>query len=205
MASALIHICVAKKINEKLKLNEKELLLGSIAPDISKQIGESKIKSHFLDNEKTSIPNINKFKEKYNVKTAFDIGYLIHLYTDKYFYDGFLDRLVRNDSVRLLDGVIVNLSNDVICNLIYNDYTNLNVELIDYYHLDLSLFYEDFIKPTSIIEEIPISKLDILIDKMGTIILNSKLNTSYIFNMDIIIDFIEEVSLQIEKDLNILM
>ena len=39
MASAVIHLCVAKKVNEKLKMNERELLLGSIAPDISKQVG----------------------------------------------------------------------------------------------------------------------------------------------------------------------
>ena len=48
MASAIIHISVAKKINEILHMNEKELFLGTIAPDISKQIGESKDKSHFL-------------------------------------------------------------------------------------------------------------------------------------------------------------
>ena len=38
MASAIIHLCVAKCANEILKRNEKEFLLGSIAPDISKQV-----------------------------------------------------------------------------------------------------------------------------------------------------------------------
>ena len=42
MASAIIHLCVAKEINKYLKMDENYLLLGSIAPDISKQIGETK-------------------------------------------------------------------------------------------------------------------------------------------------------------------
>ena len=42
MASAIIHICVAKEINKTLQLPEKELFLGSIAPDISKQVGQTR-------------------------------------------------------------------------------------------------------------------------------------------------------------------
>ena len=44
MASSIIHICVAKEVNKYLKRNEKEILIGSIAPDISKQIGRTKKK-----------------------------------------------------------------------------------------------------------------------------------------------------------------
>ena len=64
MASAIIHLCIAKKVNEKLKMNEKELFLGSIAPDISKQIGESKVKSHFLNTSDSDVPNVFDFLEK---------------------------------------------------------------------------------------------------------------------------------------------
>ena len=53
MASALIHLAVAKKILEKIHVeNEYEYYLGSIAPDISKQIGQSKDKSHFIKIQK---------------------------------------------------------------------------------------------------------------------------------------------------------
>ena len=49
MASAIIHIAVAKCLENKLHIeNKKDYYLGSIAPDISKQIGQTKIKSHFL-------------------------------------------------------------------------------------------------------------------------------------------------------------
>ena len=47
MASSVIHMCVAKRINEKLKMNQNMILLGSIAPDISKHLGETKTKPEF--------------------------------------------------------------------------------------------------------------------------------------------------------------
>ena len=47
MASSVIHICVANEINKVLKKDNRKLLIGTIAPDISKLIGESKYYSHF--------------------------------------------------------------------------------------------------------------------------------------------------------------
>lgn len=49
MASTVIHMVVSKLVNKKLKRNENVLLMGSIAPDISKCIGDTKEKSHFLN------------------------------------------------------------------------------------------------------------------------------------------------------------
>ncbi len=49
MASSMIHIAVASEINKVLKRDSKKLLIGSIAPFISKQIGETKVLSHFQD------------------------------------------------------------------------------------------------------------------------------------------------------------
>ena len=66
MASAIIHMCVAKKVNEVLKMDENMIFLGSIAPDISKIVGESKVASHFLDGmDEDCIPNCEKFVNKY--------------------------------------------------------------------------------------------------------------------------------------------
>ena len=48
MASSLIHMCVASEINKKYNLPKNMLLLGSIAPDISKLVGETKVKKSFL-------------------------------------------------------------------------------------------------------------------------------------------------------------
>ena len=59
MASALIHLAVAKNLLKDLKVeNEKDYLLGSIAPDLAKQIGTSRIDSHFLIHTKEDVPNI---------------------------------------------------------------------------------------------------------------------------------------------------
>ena len=66
MASAVIHLCIAKEVNKYLNMNLNELLLGSIAPDISKQVGETKEISHFLDHtNEDDIPNIDRFLAKY--------------------------------------------------------------------------------------------------------------------------------------------
>ena len=61
MASSMIHMAVAKEINKKLKKDEKALLIGTIAPDISKLIGDNKIKSHFLGNDGTNVPDLYNF------------------------------------------------------------------------------------------------------------------------------------------------
>ena len=46
MASAIIHLAIAKKVKERVKVKrEKDYFLGAIAPDISKQVGETKEKS----------------------------------------------------------------------------------------------------------------------------------------------------------------
>ena len=72
----------------------------------------------------------------------------------------------------------------------YNDYTNLNVKLIDEYNLDLSIFYEDISKFNDIIKEIPMDKIDIIVNKAGIIIENSKESKPYVFDTKIINKFI---------------
>ena len=65
MASSMIHIAVANEINKVLKRDSSQLLIGTIAPDISKLIGETKEKSHFLTQNETDIPDIYKFLSLY--------------------------------------------------------------------------------------------------------------------------------------------
>ena len=47
--------------------------------------------------------------------------------------------------------------------------------------------------------EIPIDKLPILVDKMGVIIENSKMDKPYVFDMPIIINFIQYATEKILK------
>ena len=202
MASAVIHLAVAKTLEKYLQIeNKKDYFLGSIAPDISKQIGRTKQESHFLYNTRDDIPNINLFVEKYpNFKqNSFELGYFIHLYTDKIWFSRFINKIVSGNYIKLLDGTVITSTPKEIQELIYQDYTNLNIQLLDEYKMDLSLFYEDFIPPKTTFKEIPIDKLNILIDKMGIIIENSTEKKPYTFDIYLILEFIDEVSQEILK------
>ena len=202
MASAIIHLAVAKTLEKYLNIeNKRDYYLGSIAPDISKQIGENKQKSHFLFNTIDNIPNIELFTNKYpNFKdNSFNLGYFIHLYTDKIWFSKFINKITTGSCIRLLDGSIITTTPEEIEKLIYQDYTNLNIKLLDEYKMDLSLFYEDFIEPKTNITEIPINKLNILINKMGIIIENSTIEKPYTFDTYLVLEFIDNASQKILK------
>lgn len=196
MASAIIHLAVAKKVAKELFIKDKyDYYLGAIAPDISKQIGKTKEESHFLYNTTDDIPNIYLFIKKYpDFKfNSFDLGYFTHLYTDKLWFEEFMPEIRLNNSIKLLDGTIIQTqSEEETLRLIYSDYTNLNIKLIEEYNLDLSLFYEEFKIPKTSIKEVPINNLDILINKMGILIENTKETKAYTFDMLSINEFIDK-------------
>lgn len=202
MASAIIHLAIAKELQKDLKIsNEKDYLLGSIAPDISKQIGQNRDISHFITN--TEEPNLSIFKHKYpNFKeNSFTLGYYIHLYTDLLWNINFINKIIKGNEIKLLDGTIITTTIDEVEKMLYSDYTNINIKIIEDYNLDLSLFYEEFSIPKTILNEIPTEKLDILIDKMGIIIENSKESKPYTFDIEKINIFINESIQTIKEEL----
>ncbi len=202
MASTVIHMVVSKLVNKKLKRNENVLLMGSIAPDISKCIGDTKEKSHFLDNEIDNIPNMNKFLEKYKdyLNDDFVMGYYIHLYTDYLWFKYYLPSLENNNIVTKLNGEKVKLNGNMLSLYIYNDYTNLNIELLTKYNIDLEFLYNnELFSIPNIIEEIPMDKLNILFDKTIDIVSKSKLSKSYLFDMESIDKFIKMATNEILK------
>ena len=204
MASAVIHLCIAKEVNKYLKMNEYDLLLGSIAPDISKQIGETKEISHFLDHSnEDDIPNIDRFLAKYrnDLHNPFTMGYFIHLLTDKYWFRDYIyqyvDRYTRENNKRKLTA-------SALRNIIYNDYTNLNTVLIDKYELSLDIFSNPMELPNSKITEIPVEKLGLLLEKMSYIIEESHEEKNFIFDTTDIEKFIDDTVKYIIKDLQML-
>ena len=204
MASAIIHLCIAKEINKYLKMDENYLLLGSIAPDISKQIGETKEISHFLDHSnEDDIPNIDRFLSKYKseLNNPFEMGYFIHLLTDKYWFRDYVYKFIERYTQ---DKLKKNVTYTALKDLIYNDYTNLNISLIDNHSLNLDLFYNEIELPKSKIIEIPVDKLDILIEKMGIIIEDSKEEKTFIFDSTDIEDFIKSTVKYIIRDIQML-
>ena len=192
MASSIIHIAVASEINKELKRDKAKLFIGTIAPDISKLVGESKVKSHFLDSN-DNIPNIEKFLDKYKnrLNDDFVLGYYIHLFTDFLWFKYFITEISEKDLIKKLDGTIVKCNGRMASIYIYNDYTNLNSQLMDLYDLDLKIFYNDLPKMENIIDEIPMDKLDLIINKSGTIIMNSKAYKDMVFNIEHVKQFIE--------------
>ena len=76
MASSVIHMVVASEINKVLKRDNNKLLIGAIAPDISKLLGETKVRSHFLKRKGNDVPNIERFLQKYrnNLNDDFVLG-----------------------------------------------------------------------------------------------------------------------------------
>lgn len=195
MASAIIHMAVAKVVKEKmnLSLNEKEYYLGTIAPDISKEINRSRDESHFIRNGNICVDDfINKYRLFLN--NAFEIGYLIHLCTDAIWNSNFLDNFVYDNQVKFIDGTVLNLSKEDIRKVIYNDYSNMNILLLEEYNMDLSLFYEEFEYPIIHIDEIPNNLLNIIVKKIGIISLNSKLEKSLVFDINNVKKFIEDAS-----------
>ncbi len=206
MASAIIHLAIAKKVNEKIKVdNQKDYYLGAIAPDISKQIGESREQSHFLINTTKGMPNIDLFKKRYPtfMYNSFNLGYFTHLYADKCWEKNFLPNIKHDNFIKLTSGIFIKTTTEEINKMIYSDYTNLNIKVIEEYDLDLSLFYEDFIIPKTEMKEIPINNLDILINKMGILIENSKSEKTYTLDIEKIKLFIEETATKIINELQI--
>jgi hypothetical protein len=67
MASAMIHIAVANEINKVLKMDQRKLLIGSIAPDMGKLIGRGKLITHFLGEDgPDDIPNMDEIFKEYD-------------------------------------------------------------------------------------------------------------------------------------------
>jgi|GEM_PF-462836 len=199
MASAVIHLCVAKSVNDKMIERRKvfdiqHLLLGAIAPDIAKQVGEKKNKSHFLPPIATEddIPNVPFFLYKYGhvLHQSFELGYYIHLLTDEYWFRDFIyifiDAYCKNNNIESLNYTKLK-------DVIYSDYTSMNITLISKYELDVSLFTDQNITyPSSEITEIPMDKIHVIVEKMGEIIRESKTKKIELLEIYYVHDFIED-------------
>ena len=190
MASSVIHMAVANEVNKVLKRDNSKLLIGSIAPDISKQIGQDRTISHFIFED--GLIDLDKFLDKYknNLDDDFVLGYYIHLLTDYFWFKYFMPEITNYSIIKTLDGKELKLSKEEICKYIYNDYTNINIRVINEYNMDLKIFFNELPEIKKIIEEIPMDKLQVIIDKAGNIIMNSTNGKNYTFDIKNIKQFI---------------
>ena len=209
MASSMIHIVVANELNKEINKDKNKLFIGTIAPDISKLVGDTKKNSHFIDEEDGDIPNLDRFLDKYNtyLNDDFVLGYYIHLYVDYLWFKYFIPEVLDKDLITKLDGTIVKCTPGMLKMYIYSDYTNLNTRLLEEYDLDLKIFYNELPEFNNIIEEIPMDRMDIIVNKAGEIIENSKIFKDFVFNIDNVKQFVD-LSVKLIKsnliDLNII-
>ena len=208
MASSMIHIVVANELNKKMDKDKTQLLIGTIAPDISKLVGDVKKHSHFIDDD-GDIPNLDRFLNKYkkNLDDDFVLGYYIHLYTDYLWFKYFIPEIIDKDLITKLDGTVVKCTPGMLKMYIYSDYTNLNTRLLEEYDLDLKIFYNELPEFNNIIEEIPMDRMDIIVNKAGEIIENSKIFKDLVFDIDNVKQFVDLAVQLIEsnlRDLNII-
>lgn len=208
MASAIIHIAITNNLNKKLKRDKTKILIGTIAPDIAKMLGETKKRSHFQKEDHDNIPRLNLFLKKYQkyLDDDFVLGYYIHLFVDYLWFKYFIPEIINNDKklIKRLDGTIIKYNGDEFVSYLYNDYTNLNQIVIDKYNLDLKIFYNELPKFKNIITEIPMDKIDFLIDKMGLIIMESKKSKPFCVDSSSIENFIKTSTEIIEGNLELM-
>lgn len=94
MPSWSVHLAIAKKINEKLKLNEDLFLYGNLIPDVDKGTKITRYEAHYY-NENLPFPtvpqekmiDINKFLNVYKevLNNPLILGYYSHILTDQFY------------------------------------------------------------------------------------------------------------------------
>ena len=194
MASFMVHIAVASEINKQLRRDRSKLLIGTIAPDISKILGDDKKYTHFLSPSNLNVPSLDKFLNLYgkHLNDDFVLGYYIHLYVDYLWFKYFIPEIY-DESKELLtkiDGSTITCHGQMLSMYIYNDYTNLNEKIIKDYKIDMEFLYDEIPRFRNIIMEAHMDKLDKLIMKSRYILENSKISKDMVFNMENIDNFI---------------
>ena len=177
MPSIAVHMAVAKLVADMLNIDDNNFILGNILPDIvSGDDSHHKIRGKYY-----LIPDLSYFKNKLDFNNKLHLGYYTHLLLDKYF----------------LEDYILNNVNDL--NIfknkeIYKDYDCLNYRVINNYNLDVDKIKNIIIK----------NKLDNIDDEKLNKNINCLVNIndqeSKYLNYDSLINFIDDVSLSISKE-----
>lgn len=173
MPAGGIHLCVGKRVADKLNINKSmEFYIGLVAADSWRNSSSTKMGTHFLDSIDSIDYHYDLFFNKYfdYMDNLFVLGYLVHLITDRYWYsNNFITSNIFEDE--------------------YYDLKRLCSDLVKYYNIP-KLFLPDGL-------DNPISELD----SDGIIYTIDYLNDvdytegcSEIFNIDDVVSCIERTS-----------
>ena len=142
------------------------------------------------------LPDLNKFLSKYDISKPFLMVFFIHLYTDYKWFIEFLPNYNKDGYITLLNGTKIKTDVEVI----YEDYTKMNKELIFNYNLDLNFLIENT-NITSEIDEIDTTKLYLLTNFVKEILNeNNNNNQLEVFKIKDINSFIQNCSKEFIKE-----
>ena len=120
MPGYVIHLAVGKVYSQNNKIQDwDKFQKGIIAPDVK----EDKAKSHY--GPYSSSPGLDEFINEKGIEDSYNEGYFLHLLTDYYFYNKFLD----------------NWKPDI-----YDDYDKLNKEIIKKYGIEIPCLIKDKVR-----------------------------------------------------------
>ena len=132
MPTGAIHLCVGKRVLEKLNINESmNYYIGTVSADSWRNSSSTKMGTHFLDSNDSIDYHYDVFYNKYFrcMDNVFVFGYLVHLITDKYWYrSNFITSNIYEDD--------------------YDDLKRLCSSLIKYYNIP-KLFLPELDNPIS--------------------------------------------------------
>lgn len=210
MPSSLIHLCIAKKIVNKIPVNKDEFFYGNILPDyLAVKDYKKKAKLHFY--EKTIVNdiikdnvNIQNFLNTYGdkLKDSVSLGIYSHFIADNMWIENFIKlHLIKKDEkiyIKTKRGLIRN--NRI---TVYKDYDRMANWIVNKYNLS-----QEFIKNIkyngffSDIYDLP--KEDIY-NKMNEYMSKVRLEEMEIFTKEEIDEFISKTSVEVEKRLKQVM
>lgn len=141
MPSWPVHFAVAKKLNEKLKINPDLFYYGNILPDVGNKFNLDRDKVHYYGIPYSFCPkeekiDINRFLIDYkdNIYNPLVLGYFCHLLTDNYFNEAIYKKCWVLDKDNNVIGI--KLKNNKIKKILPND----SHEARKYKHHDFELY-----------------------------------------------------------------
>lgn len=143
MPSFSIHLYIAKKISEKVKIDKDLFYYGNLIPDVDRNCKISRYNAHYYDNipypscPKENMINIDKFLNDYkeHIKNPLILGYYTHLLTD-YFYNSivYINKWVLDEKKNIVG---IKLKNNKIKNIDIEDKYGIKGK---YKHRDFELY-----------------------------------------------------------------
>ena len=178
MGSLVMHLCIGKKVAQKLNNSDrKEFLIGNLAPDLSKITNQSRYISHFekkiiINGAEREVPDLDAFLKKYKnrLNEPFIQGYLCHLISDDIWFRDYIPNhvveITEDKKQVLLRDIDDYIPYDEFKKIMYSDYSKLNQYLFDLYKVNLKKF-DDMNIDNPNMEEFEYEEIHKLIDQIS--------------------------------------